>query len=171
MKLCALLACALLTGSLQAQVTFNEMLHANQEPQNWLMYGGTYTSQRYSLLTQVNTENVKNLQLKWIWRPTTPPAERKLEDTPLVVNGVLYATSLTSVVALDAVTGRQYWKLERPLNPNDYPGQRVYKVNKGVAIGGNTLFWTTAWNDHLIAIDARTGRVKWEIPIADLSKG
>jgi alcohol dehydrogenase (cytochrome c) len=171
MKLCALLACALLTGSLQAQVTFNQMLHANQEPQNWLMYGGTYTSQRYSLLTQVNTENVKNLQLKWMWRPTTPPAERKLEDTPLVVNGVLYATSLTSVVALDAVTGRQYWKLERPLNPNDYPGQRVYKVNKGVAIGGNTLFWTTAWNDHLIAIDARTGRVKWEIPIADWSKG
>ncbi len=171
MKLSVLLVFALLTGSLQAQVTFNDLLHANQEPQNWLMYSGTYASHRYSLLTQINRKNVKDLQLKWIWRPTTTPADEKMECTPIVVNGVLYATSLTSVVALDAVTGRQYWKLSRPFNEDDFYGQRMYMVNKGVAIEGNTLFWTTGWSDHLLAIDARTGRVKWEVEVADWRKG
>ncbi len=166
-----LLVFSLLTASLQAQVTFNRLVHANQEPQNWLTYGGTYASDRYSLLTEINQNNVKNLQVKWVWRPTTTPADEKMENTPIVVDGVLYATSLTSVVALDAATGRQYWKLSRPFNPDDFHGQRMYMVNKGVAIEGNTLFWTTGWSDHLLAIDARTGRVKWEVPAADWSEG
>jgi glucose dehydrogenase len=58
---------------------------------------------------------------------------------PLVVDGVLYAGTMTEVVALDAVTGRQYWKLSRPFNPDDYLTQRIYLVNKGLAIAGNTL--------------------------------
>ena len=49
--------------------------------------------------------------------------------------------------------------------------QRMYLVNKGVAIEGNTLFWTTGWDDHLLAIDASTGRVKWEVAAADWRKG
>ena len=162
---------AFLTGLLQAQVTFDRLLHADQEPQNWLTYGGTYASDRYSLLTEINRTNVKNLQLKWVWRPTTTPADEKMENTPIVVDGVLYATSLTSVVALDAATGREYWKLSRSFNPDDFPGQRMYLVNKGVAIEGNTLFWTTGWSCHLLAIDARTGRVKWEVEAADWKKG
>jgi glucose dehydrogenase len=167
MKSRVLVVFALLTGLLRAQVTFDRLVHANQEPQNWLTYGGTYASDRYSLLTEINRENVKNLQLKWVWQPTTTPPDEKMENTPIVVNGVLYATSLTSVVALDAATGRQYWKLSRPFNPDDFHGQRMYLVNKGVAIEGNTLFWTTGWSDHLLAIDARTGRVKWEVEAAD----
>ncbi len=94
-----------------------------------------------------------------------------MECEPIVVNGILYATSLTEVVALDAVTGRQYWRLSRSFNPHDFPLQRMYMVNKGVAVEGNTLFWTTGWDDHLLAIDARTGRVKWEVAIADWKKG
>ncbi len=162
---------ALLSCSLQAQVTFDRLLHAGKEPQNWLTYGGTYASDRYSLLTEINRENVKNLQLKWVWRPTGTPADEKMENTPIVVNGVLYATSLTSVVALDAATGREYWKLSRSFNPDDFPGQRMYLVNKGVAIEGGTLFWTTGWSCHLLAIDARTGQVKWEVEAADWRKG
>ena len=171
MKLSVLILFAFLAASIQAQVTFDEILHANQEPQNWLTYSGTYDSHRYSLLTQVNKENVKNLQLKWVWRPTGTPAQGKMECTPIVVNGILYATSLTEVVALDAVTGRQYWKFERSFNKDEFHGQRMYMVNKGVAILGNTLFWTTGWDDHLLALDARTGRLKWEVTVADWSKG
>ena len=171
MKFSVLLVFVLMTGTLKAQVTFDRILHANQEPQNWLTYGGSYANDRYSLLTQINRENVKNLQLKWVWRPTTTPPDEKMECTPIVVNGVLYATSLTSVVALDAATGRQYWKFERSFNPDDFPGQRMYMVNKGVAIEGNTLFWTTGWDDHLLAIDARTGHLKWEVKVDDWNKG
>ena len=117
-----------------AQVSFDRIQRASEEPQNWLTYSGTYASHRYSLLTQIDRDNVKNLQLKWVWRPTTTPADEKMENTPIVVDGVLYATSLTEVVALDAATGGQYWKLSRPFNPDDFHMQRMYLVNKGVAI-------------------------------------
>jgi len=125
MKLRVLAVFALVTGSLRAQVTFNRLLHANEEPQNWLTYGGTYASDRYSLLTEINQKNVNNLQLKWVWQPTTTPADEKMENTPIVVDGVLYATSLTSVVTQDAATCRLYWKLSRPFNPDDLQRQRI----------------------------------------------
>ena len=70
MKLRLLVICALLTGSLQAQVTYERLLHANQEPQNWLTYSGGYASQPLQPLTQINRDNVKDLQLKWVYHPT-----------------------------------------------------------------------------------------------------
>src|SRR5580700_6225446 len=167
MELRLLLICALLSGSLQAQVTYERLLHADKEPQNWLTYSGGYASNRYSPLTQINPDNVKNLQMKWVYHP----AYAKMENTPLVVDGVLYAGTMTEVVALDAVTGRQYWKLARPFDRKGYPGQHVYEVNKGLAIAGNTLFWATAVDCHLLAIDIRNGRVMWDITVADWKKG
>ncbi len=170
MKFRLLVMFAMMATSLQAQVTFDRLLHANREPQNWLTYSGGYASHRYSPLTQINRANVKDLQLKWVYHPTGPETA-KMENTPLVVDGVMYAGSMTEVVALDAVTGRQYWKVSRPFNLNDYTGQHVYRVNKGVAIAGNTVFWATAIDCHLVAIDAKTGRVKWDIVAADWKEG
>ena len=102
-------------------MTYERLLHADREPQNWLTYSGGYASHRYSLLTQINRDNVKNLQMKWVYHPTGHPEDEKMENTPLVVDGVLYAGTMTEVVALDAVTGRQYWKLSRPFNPRRLP--------------------------------------------------
>ena len=99
---------ALTAVSLQAQITFERILHADREPQNWLTYSGSYMSQRYSLLTQINRSNVKNLQMKWVYHPLYTKGQAKMENTPLVVDGVLYAGTHLEVVALDAVTGRQY---------------------------------------------------------------
>src|SRR5262245_9368082 len=59
-------------GSARAATTTSgteRILHAEREPQNWLTYSGTYASQRYSLLNQLTRDNVKNLTLKWVWRP------------------------------------------------------------------------------------------------------
>jgi alcohol dehydrogenase (cytochrome c) len=163
-----ILALLLLVGSsLKAQVTYDRLLHADREPQNWLTYSGGYSSLRYSALTQINKDNVKGLQLKWVYRP----GDAKMETTPLVVDGVMYAGTMTEVVALDAVTGKQYWKLSRPFDRNDYPGQHVYSVNKGLAIVGDTLFWATAVDCHLLAIDIKNGRIKWDVTIADWRKG
>jgi alcohol dehydrogenase (cytochrome c) len=170
MKFKLLMVFALLISSLQAQVTYDRLLHADREPQNWLTYSGGYASNRYSALTQINRQNIKNLQLKWVYHPTAG-AEEKMESTTLVVDGVLYAGTMSEVVALDAVTGRQYWKIARQFNEKDYTGQHVYRVNKGVAIAGNTLFWATGYDCHLLAIDVKTGRVKWEITVADWKKG
>jgi len=84
----------------------DRVLHAEREPQNWLTYGGGYSSQRYSLLDQIKPDNVGRLMLKWVWRPKYLD---KMETTPLVVDGVFYAVQNSEVVALDAATGRTFW--------------------------------------------------------------
>ena len=71
MKHRILLPFVFVTGSLLAQVTYDRLLHADREPQNWLTYSGGYASQRYSPLTQINRDNVKNLQMKWVYHPLT----------------------------------------------------------------------------------------------------
>jgi alcohol dehydrogenase (cytochrome c) len=161
------LGLVLLSCALQAQVTYERILHADREPQNWLTYSGGYASNRYSLLNQINRENAGKLQLKWVYHPE----HSKMENTPLVVDGVLYTGTMQEVVALDAVTGRQFWKLSRPFNRADYVGQHVYEVNKGLAIAGDKVFWATAVDCHLLAIDARTGRVIWDKVLADWKQG
>src|SRR5438046_7406253 len=84
----ALFVIVIATASLQAQVTFDRILRANQEPQNWLTYSGTVLSQRHSPLTQITPDNVRNLELQWIFQARSL---EKFEATPLVVDGVLYS--------------------------------------------------------------------------------
>src|SRR5580658_3750471 len=76
-----------LAASLSAQVTFDRILNANKEPQNWLTYSGTAMSQRYSLLTQITPANAKNLEEQWTLKT---PTREKFESTPLVIDGVMY---------------------------------------------------------------------------------
>jgi glucose dehydrogenase len=59
-----LLSPILLAGYLSAQVTYDRLLHADREPQNWLTYSGGYSGNRYSPLNQINRDNVKSLQMK-----------------------------------------------------------------------------------------------------------
>ncbi len=93
--------------SLHAQVTSDRLLHAPDEPQNWLTYSGSYAGQRYSLLNQVDLTNVKNLELKWVFQDQSL---QKFESTPLVVNGIMYVTQPPNdVIALDAKTGAAFW--------------------------------------------------------------
>jgi alcohol dehydrogenase (cytochrome c) len=171
MRNCILLLLVFVSGSLLAQGTSDRLLHADSEPQNWLTYSGGYASQRYSSLAQVNRQNVKNLQMKWVYRPAyqqTAHNQSKMENTPLVVNGIVYTGTALEVVALDAVTGRQYWKVSRPLDPNAY--YNAYQVNKGMAIANDTLFWATA-DCHLIALDTKSGHILWDITMTDWKKG
>src|ERR1700723_4731675 len=99
-------------GTLAAQqntssVSFDRILHASEEPQNWLTYSGTTFSQRHSLLTQITPENVNKLELQWGFQPRSL---EKFEATPLVVNGVMYTVQPPDdVIALDAATGRIFW--------------------------------------------------------------
>ena len=72
------------TISVQAQVTFDRLLNTDKEPQNWLTYSGNVLGQRYSLLNQINTGNVKNLELQWIWQA---PSLEKYETTSIVLDG------------------------------------------------------------------------------------
>src|SRR3954465_13856696 len=90
----------LLTWRVSAQVGYDRLLKAASEPHNWLMYSGTYFSQRYSTLRQIDPANVKNLEQKGLYQS---PVIGTWQSTPLVVDGVMYLTQRPNdVVALDA---------------------------------------------------------------------
>ena len=152
------------------QVTFDRIMRPDREPQNWLSYSGTVFNQRHSPLTQIAPGNVKNLELQWVWQARSL---EKFEATALAVDGVLYTVQgpptagTYQIVALDAVTGRPFWTLEyRPAN-----GARPYcgRVSRGLAILGDTLYLGTI-DAHLLAIDAKTGRIQWDIEAAKLGE-
>jgi alcohol dehydrogenase (cytochrome c) len=172
---CPISVLLLLAGTLShAQVTYERILNADKEPQNWLTYSGGYRSQRYTLLDQINRDNVKNLALKWVYRPS-PLASAgreggpldKMEATPLVVNGILYTVQGNDVVALDAASGRTFWTFTYNLNPES---NGYLLVCKGLAMSGDTLFWAT-YDGHLIAIDAKDGRAIWNHTLFDWHEG
>src|SRR5271154_2126815 len=93
-------------AALLAQITFDRMLNAAKEPQNWLTYSGTYMSQRHSPLVQITPQNVKNLEQQWVFQARSL---EKFEATPLVVDGIMYTVQAPNdVVALDPVSGRVF---------------------------------------------------------------
>jgi alcohol dehydrogenase (cytochrome c) len=157
----------ILCGPLFAQqVSFDRLLRADKEPQNWLSYSGTVFNQRYSQLTQISPANVKNLELQWIWQARSL---EKFEATALAVDGVLYTLQgppvqgSYQVVALDAVTGRPFWTLE--YRPGADAGPCCGRVSRGLSILGDTLFMGTI-DAHLLAIDAKTGKILWNTEAA-----
>lgn len=159
-----LLMCA--AGALPAQVTFDRILHADKEPQNWLTYSGSTLSQRYSPLTQITPGNVRNLELKWAFQARSL---EKFEATPLVVDGTMYLTQAPNdVVALDAATGEIKWLYS--YSPSREARPCCGRVNRGVSILGNTLFMGTI-DAHLLALDARDGKVLWDIEVAKPEAG
>ena len=161
----SMLALLLLGGSsLSAQVTYDRMLHADREPQNWLTYGGDYSSHRYSTLSQITKENVGMLQLKWVHQFRTL---QKVENTPLVVDGIMYIGDTSQIAAVDAVTGRVYWTYNHTVDPR---GVFVLPMLKGLAISGSRIFWATL-DGHLIAVDAKNGHPLWDKVVAVWQKG
>src|SRR5688572_33027006 len=107
----SILVLALFTVHAQQPVTSDRILNAAKEPQNWLTYSGNYNGQRYSPLGQITPANVRNLSLEWVFQVRSLGAADKFEATPIVADGVMYTVSPPNdVVALDAATGRQFWR-------------------------------------------------------------
>jgi alcohol dehydrogenase (cytochrome c) len=148
---------------LHAQVSYDRLRRAASEPRNWLIYSGTYNSQRYSLLNQITPANVANLEHKWMFQNQVFGA---WQSNPLVVDGIMYVTQRPNdVLALDAKTGRVFWIYRYTPSPE----ARVCcgSNNRGVAILGDTLFMGTL-DAHVVAIDAKSGRQLWNIALADV---
>lgn len=149
------------------QVNAQRLLNADHEPGQWLAVGRTYDEQRYSPLTQINTDNVSQLGLAWYYDLDT---NRGQEASPIVVDGVLYVTSAWSkVYAFNAKTGKLLWKYDPKV-----PGQTGIKgccdvVNRGVAAWEGKIY-LGAYDGRLIALDAKTGKVVWSVVTVDQSK-
>jgi alcohol dehydrogenase (cytochrome c) len=157
------LSAVVLTGisqPLQAQnVDAAMLLHPPAD--SWPGYQGDYTGQRHSKLTQITPQNVKDLSLAWAFQ-TGQPAE--IKATPLLVNGVLYFTVPDNVWAVDARSGHMLWHYTYPPNKGDHIGQR------GVGMYKDWIFFVSP-DAHLVSLDAKDGKVRWIIQLADVEKG
>jgi len=149
-------------------VSYEQLLHADATPQDWLMYGGDYSSQRYSRLMQINRENVRSLKAAWIYQPNRP--QQPFESSPVVVNGIMYLTEpLSTVTALDARLGTKIWSWS-PKLPDRIYTIGVHRSNRGVAVYQNTVYAETL-DAHLVALDATTGAVKWSVHVDENNQG
>jgi len=141
--------------------------NAQKQPGDWLTYGGNYAEDRYSRLDQIRPDNIKQLGLVWA---TNLGTTRGIEATPLVADGVMYATGPWSrVFALDAQTGKLRWEYD-PKVPGAY-GEKACcdVVNRGVALYKDRVYVGTL-DGRLIALNARTGRPVWSVQTTDITK-
>lgn len=129
------------------------------KPADWPSYAGNVDGNRYSELSDINTQNIARLKPAWIH----PLPYTDLETTPLVVDGVMYVTGPNQVYALDGRSGAQIWSTSRPRSPaGGISGDAAKGANRGVAILGERIFYITD-NAHLICLQRLTGAVLWEV--------
>ena len=130
--------------------------------ENWPSYGGTSHAWRYSALDQIRADNVRRLTPVWVFQ--TGDYADALQATPIVIDGVMYvSTAMSWVFALDAATGKPLWEYKYPppqINP------RYGNQNRGVAVGHGRVFLGTMDN-HLVALDQKTGRELWNVTVED----
>lgn len=129
----------------------------------WTGHGGDLGEQRYSSLAQINSDNVGRLDVAWTYDISRRGA--RLESTPLVVDGVMYATGpMSTVFALDARTGTElwYWDPGIPDEEQGGPPACCGDVNRGVGIHGDKVF-VGLLDGRLVALDRHNGHVIWTV--------
>lgn len=146
-----------------------ERLALEPNPNDWLMWRRTYDSHGFSPLNQINKDNVGQLQLAWAL--TQEPGNQ--EAAPLVHDGVMYLAQSNNIVhALDATNGDLLWEYEHPLPQMEgsYVKRQLIRARNSIALFGDRLFLTTG-DARVLALDARTGKVIWNVQVADHAKG
>lgn len=138
-----------------------------QNAADWPTHGGNNAEQRFSPLDEINTGNVGNLGLAWTVELDTA---RGQEATPLVIDGIVYLTTAWSkAMAIDGASGKVLWQFDPGV-----PGAKARDaccdvVNRGLAYREGTLF-LGALDGRLIALDAKTGKVLWQVLTTEQGK-
>jgi len=149
------------TTDMGAAIPFADV--ARPKPGAWPTYHGNLSGNRFSSLDQINTTTVQRLAPKWMF--AIPGAPRALQVTPVVVDDVMYVTSVNEAYALDARSGRQIWHYSRP-RTQGLAGDAASGINRGVAVLGDRVFMVTD-NAHLIALHRDAGQLLWDVEMAD----
>ncbi|MGK2863506.1 MAG: PQQ-dependent dehydrogenase, methanol/ethanol family [Chitinophagaceae bacterium] len=150
-----------------AGINDKSLLEANGDSTNWLTYGRNYSEDRYSLLEQINKDNISRLGLAW---DLDLGFKRGFEATPIVVDGIMYVSGAWSkVYAIDARSGKLIWTYDPKV-----PGRFGMKaccdvVNRGVALYQGKIYVGTI-DGRLIALDATEGKPVWEVWTVDTTK-
>jgi len=130
--------------------------------QDWPNVGGDKGCQRYSPLQQITRRNVANLQVAWTYHSGDAGNGTTIECTPIVIEGVMYLTTVRSkVVALDAGTGRQRWQYDPYANVKITQPRASGGVNRGVAYwsdGKVARILVGVADGRLISLDTKTGQ-------------
>jgi len=136
-------------------------------PGDWPAYGRDAAEQRFSPLRQISTDNVASLGLAWFYDMRVG---RGVEGTPLMVDGILYATSGWSIVyALDAKTGKELWVFDPKADRIQGAKSCCDVVSRGVAYADGRIF-LAAIDGRLFGLNARTGRELWQVQTVDKSQ-
>jgi len=133
---------------------------------NWLQYGGDYSNQRHSPITELSPENIDDLNFSWGF-PTGTSGQFAM--SPLIYDGIMYVTSsYNRLFALDARTGEMYWRYDHP-QPDDL---RICcgPANRGAAIHGNKILMATL-DAKILAFDRISGEKLWENEIIEYERG
>jgi alcohol dehydrogenase (cytochrome c) len=141
-----------------AEVTSERLLNPDKEPQNWLMNHRSYDGQRFSPLSRINKENVKNLRLAYAVPLGGDSGSEFNQATPLAEDGFLYITDswgvLYKIDGTSGVRGRIVWRMD--------PKQERQQANRGAAFWGNLVITPANRPARVIATDKETGQVVWE---------
>jgi alcohol dehydrogenase (cytochrome c) len=139
-------------------ITAERLANPQREPQNWLSFFGNHQAWGYSPLSQINRNNVARLAPVWSFST----GEKGLGSAPLIADGTMYLLAPRGqVFALDAVTGHLQWT-----HKHNGPAPRTPRPALGLAAGFGMLFFATEDN-HLIALDAKSGEEVWDTQIED----
>src|SRR3954471_23249262 len=160
--LSALALTAMMTGNAIAQ-SADDLKNDEKTPGDVLVYGMGYSGQRYSPLTQITKENVAKLVPVWGHALTD---NRGAEGFPLVKDGVIYATIHNATVAIDALTGKQLWRVAHEYPPETLRVVCCGIVNRGAATYEGKII-RALMDNNIIALDAKTGKEIWKTKSPD----
>ena len=151
------------------QIDLARLLAADKHPGDWLTTGRDFGKSHYSPLAQIDKRNVAHLGFAWSYDTHTI---RGLEATPIVVDGVMYASGPTGIAyAVDAKTGRGIWTFDPKSNLVVNRSSCCDEVSRGVAVWQGKVY-VAAFDGRLFALDAKTGGVIWNVDtIVDHKRG
>ena len=136
---------------------------ADPDPADWTYWRRSPQSHGYSPLDQINKENVSQLSLAWVWG--MEPG--RSQPAPLVRNGIIYIPNFGNIIqALDGKDGTLLWEYKRKFLEGARQGGQL----RTIAMWEDMIYVATT-DAHLVALDARTGAVRWDIEVADENLG
>src|SRR5689334_18113984 len=138
--------------------TSEQLVKGATDTSNVLNYGMGYNLNRFSTLNQINKDTVKNLVPVWNYSFAD---DRSEESQPLVYQGVIYVTTHSATMAIDAKTGKQIWKTKVEYPPETPRVVCCGIINRGAALYDGKVYRTTL-DANVIALDAKTGKEVWK---------
>ncbi|HEY5616637.1 MAG TPA: PQQ-binding-like beta-propeller repeat protein [Vicinamibacterales bacterium] len=149
-----------IAGEVPNYAPVTDAMLRNPPPGDWLMVRRNYQAWSYSPLSEVTPANVGRLRLAWVWAMNEGGQS---EPTPLVHDGIIYLINTGNIVqALDGRTGELIWE--------HHVGPETPSTMRNIAIYQDKLFVATG-DARLVALEARTGRLVWDVPLTERNKG